>query len=266
MPVFTDQLNRSVSLPAPPRRIISLVPSQTELLYSLGLEAEVVGITKFCVHPGSWFRSKRRVGGTKTVDPDIVESLGPDLIIANKEENVQEQVEALAARYPVWLSDVNTLQDALNMIRAVGDLTDRQQAASRIVAAIAKDFEGFTGLLHPLRTAYLIWREPYMTVGHDTFIHDMLNRCGLLNVFGDQARYPAVTIRQLQEARCQLLLLSSEPYPFRDRHIAELQEHLPDTRIMLVAGEPFSWYGSRLLQAPAYFQSLLQQIQVGQIQ
>lgn len=263
MPLFTDQLNRSVSLPAAPRRIISLVPSQTELLYKLGLEAEVVGITKFCMHPESWFRSKRRVGGTKTVHPEIIGSLAPDLIIANKEENVREQVEALAERYPVWLSDVNTLAEALDMIRAVGCLTDRQQAAALIAEAITEGFDGLAGLPHPLRTAYLIWREPYMTVGHDTFIHDMLTRCGLFNVFGDQTRYPAITIGQLQEARCQLLFLSSEPYPFRDQHIAELQSYLPDTRIMLVDGEPFSWYGSRLLQAPKYFQSLLQQIQVG---
>ncbi|WP_276484611.1 helical backbone metal receptor [Paraflavitalea pollutisoli] len=266
MPTYTDQLQRSISLPSSPQRIISLVPSQTELLFSLGLETEVVGITKFCVHPDSWFRHKRRVGGTKTVKPELVAALQPDLIIANKEENVREQVEALAHQYPVWISDVNTLADSQAMIRALGMITDRATLAVDLALQIETGFASLIPLSKPLRTAYLIWRDPYMTVGHDTFVHDMLTHCGLLNVFGNQARYPATSVEALQAADCQLLLLSSEPYPFKEQHIAELQAYLPHTRILLVDGEYFSWYGSRLLGAPAYFQSLLQQVQVGQIQ
>lgn len=266
MPLYTDQLGRSISLPLPPQRIISLVPSQTELLYSLGLETEVVGITKFCVHPDNWFRHKRRVGGTKTVNPELVAALQPDLIIANKEENVQQQVEWLASQYPVWISDINTLHDSLDMIRGIGAITARASLADAIATQISDRFTTLPAFAQPLRTAYLIWRDPYMTVGHDTFIQDMLSRCGLHNVFSDQARYPVVTVEQLQAAECQLLLLSSEPYPFQQKHIDELQVHLPHTRILLADGEYFSWYGSRLLQAPAYFQSLLQQAQVGHIQ
>lgn len=262
MPSFTDQLNRTVILPRAPQRIVSLVPSQTELLAYLGLDHEVVGITKFCVHPEAWFRTKKRIGGTKNVHIDRVHALQPDLILANKEENVREQVEELARHYPVWVSDVNTLADALHMIRAVGELTHTTARAGSIVQEIEASFTQLAGLSKPLKVAYLIWRDPYMTIGHDTFIHDQLVRCGLDNVFGHLARYPAVTIEQLQASGCEVLLLSSEPYPFQQKHIDELQPCLPHTRILLADGELFSWYGSRLLKAPGYFHALLNNLQI----
>jgi ABC-type Fe3+-hydroxamate transport system substrate-binding protein len=262
MALFTDQLHRTIDLSRIPQRIVSLVPSQTELLYSLGLDGEVAGITKFCVHPESWFRSKPRIGGTKNVHIDNVHSLQPDLIIANKEENVKEQVEALAAHYPVWISDVNNLEDACAMIKSVGDMTGTAQKATALITAIQAGFQQLNPLTPALRTAYLIWKNPYMTIGNDTFIHYMLSRCGLQNVFSDRTRYPAITVAELQAVHCEVLLLSSEPYPFKQQHIDELQEELPHTKIMLADGEMFSWYGSRLLHAPEYFDSLMKHIQV----
>jgi ABC-type Fe3+-hydroxamate transport system substrate-binding protein len=208
MPSFTDQLNRTITLPGIPQRIVSLVPSQTELLYDLGLETEVAGITKFCVHPPSWFRSKKRIGGTKNVNIDSIHLLQPDLIIANKEENVKEQVEALAAQYPVWISDVNTLEDACNMIHDLGAITGKASKATEIIQAVRHGFEQLQPLSPTLNTAYLIWKNPYMTIGNDTFIHHLLSRCGLQNVFGESTRYPAITIEELQAANCQVLLLS----------------------------------------------------------
>lgn len=260
---FTDQLGRTVQLDRTPQRIVSLVPSQTELLYHLGLEAEVAGITKFCVHPSTWFRTKPRVGGTKNVRLASVEELRPDLVIANKEENVKEQVEAIADNYPVWVSDVNTLEDAYAMMLQLGAITGTAAKAADLVATIQANFKQAASLplsSQPLRTAYLIWRDPYMTVGGDTFIHHMLQRCALHNVFENSRRYPAISLHQLQTADCELLLLSSEPYPFKQQHIDALQQHLPHTKILLVDGELFSWYGSRLLHAPAYFNQLQQQI------
>ncbi len=123
-----------------PQRIVSLVPSQTELLYSLGLDDRVVGITKFCVHPEEWFRTKTRVGGTKTVHIDKVLSLAPNLVIANKEENVKEQVEAIAEKVPVWVSDINNLSDAYHMIAEIGRLTDTEEKASSLAADINRRF------------------------------------------------------------------------------------------------------------------------------
>jgi ABC-type Fe3+-hydroxamate transport system substrate-binding protein len=259
MPIFTDQTGREVSIPSHPQRIISLVPSQTELLYDLGLEEQVVGITKFCVHPEKWFRSKARIGGTKNIKPDLIHQLQPDLIIANKEENVKEQVEALAANYPVWVSDIHDLETALDMIRRVGALTARVEQGNLLAGNIAEQFRKLNLQLpyhENMPVAYLIWRDPWMTIGQDTFIHDMLTRCGLTNVFGHTKRYPEITIDQLKASACKWLLLSSEPYPFKQQHIEELQQHLPGTKIVLVDGELFSWYGSRLQYAPSYFLSL----------
>lgn len=256
MPSFTDQTGCTIQLHSTPSRIVSLVPSQTELLYYLGLEQTVVGITKFCVHPETWFRSKTRVGGTKQLSIDTIHRLQPDLIIANKEENVKEQVETLAKDYPVWVSDVNNLDDAYSMIASIGDMVQKTEAAQDLINQIRAEF----ATLHPpkVRAAYLIWRKPYMTIGHDTFIHDMMTRCGFENIFSQQTRYPTVTLQDLQH--CEVLLLSSEPYPFKQQHADELQACLPGVKIVLVDGEMFSWYGSRLLQAPAYFKELQEKI------
>lgn len=262
MPAFTDQLNRTITVPDAPQRIVSLVPSQTELLAHLGLDNEVVGITKFCVHPKAWFRTKKRIGGTKNVHIDWVHDLQPDLILTNKEENVQDQVEELARHYPVWVSDVNTLEDALTMIRSVGELTHTTSKATATAQAIEAAFASFTGSSSPIKTAYLIWKDPYMTIGHDTFIHHLLQRCGLVNVFKHKTRYPTINVEELQATNCELLLLSSEPYPFKQQHIDELQQYLPHTRILLADGEMFSWYGSRLLEASGYFKQLLNNIQI----
>lgn len=245
-----------------PKRIISLVPSQTELLYDLGLDEETIGITKFCIHPAEWFRNKTRVGGTKTVNKAIIDLLRPDLIIANKEENVKEQVDELAAEYPVWVTDVNNLNDAQQMIRDIGELTNKRENALSITESINLNFlelseQKTTNRKQETKTAYLIWKSPYIAAAGDTFIHDMLNRCGFSNIFAHRRRYPEIKVSELQAANCQLLLLSSEPYPFKQEHLDELAQALPGTRILLVDGEPFSWYGSRLLHSPAYFRELI---------
>jgi ABC-type Fe3+-hydroxamate transport system substrate-binding protein len=265
MSLFTDQLGRTLELTHTPAKIISLVPSQTELLYDLGLDEEIAGITKFCVHPQHWFRNKKRVGGTKNVNMKIIGDIQPDLIIANKEENDREQIEELAEHYPVWISDISTLAEALQMIMSVGLMTNKYDEAKKIVGDIENKFGALsmdlnqTGTQNLLSAAYLIWRKPYMAAGGDTFIHEMMKYCGFKNIFDRHARYPEINVTQLDS--CRLLLLSSEPYPFEKKHIHELQHHLPGTKIILVDGEMFSWYGSRLLHAPDYFHELLQEIQ-----
>jgi len=256
--VFIDQLHRSVEIAFPPKQIISLVPSQTELLFDLGLDKDVIGITKFCVHPEKWFREKKRVGGTKTVDIDVVRSLAPDLIIANKEENDHLQIEMLSGKFPVWISDVRTLKDAIAMISTVGDMTGRSSQAEKIAEQINSEF---SNLQKPYeRTcAYLIWNDPMMTVNNDTFINDMLKRCGCKNVFGDNvnSRYPEITTEDLISASPEILLLASEPFPFSQKHIDHFQMILPRTTIRLADGEMFSWYGSRLKYAAQYFRSFV---------
>lgn len=265
MAVFYDHTGKRIELPVVPKRIVSLVPSQTELLHYLGLEKEVVGITKFCIHPREWFRSKARVGGTKQLNIEKIKSLQPDLILANKEENVKEQIEALVGTCPVWVSDVNNLNDALEMIKTMGKMTGKAADANKLALRINEKFTRLKTEKPKSRICYLIWRNPYMTVGGDTFIHNMLERCGFENIFSDKKRYPEITASELLTADCQLLFLSSEPYPFRQKHVEEWQrfyEHagLPVPVIRLVDGEMFSWYGSRLLYTPSYAEALHRQI------
>lgn len=253
--IYTDQMGREIKLPAPPRRIISLVPSQTELLAWLGLHEEVVGITRFCIHPTDWFRQKTRIGGTKQIRRAAIDALRPDLIIGNKEENEKTQIDDLAATYPVWMSDVSNLPDALEMIQQLGQVCNRADAAKALATRINQAFEGL-GHPRPLRTAYLIWREPFMVAASGTFIHDMLQRAGFSNVFAHYDRYPVLSEAQLAQSGAELILLSSEPYPFKASHLAEIQAICPDAVIQLADGEAFSWYGSRLLHSPSYFYEL----------
>jgi ABC-type Fe3+-hydroxamate transport system substrate-binding protein len=251
---FSDQMGYEIQVPYPPIRIISLVPSQTELLFDLGLQHEVVGITRFCVHPPGWLGEKTIIGGTKNFNFDQIDRLQPDLIIGNKEENYREGIERLKPNYPVWMSDISTLQQALSMITDVGELTAKSDKAKEITESILLAFSSLKK-----KTAqsalYLIWRKPWMAAGKDTFIDNMLTTIGLTNVV-TTSRYPQLTTTEIQSLRPDLIFLSTEPYPFKEHHIRELNE-VSNARTCLVDGEMFSWYGSRLQKASEYFNQFL---------
>lgn len=256
---FTDMLGRTVAINYPPQRIVSVVPSQTELLFDLGLDREVVGITKFCVHPGEWFRTKTRVGGTKQLNIDKIKELQPDLVIVNKEENTKEQIEALTNEFPVWISDIKNIADALQMIQAVGLLVGREQKANSLVDDIVAGFTMLPQSAAEKRVAYLIWYNPWMSVGGDTFISSMINAIGWKNVLAGKERYPEITLEELEAYNPELVLLSSEPFPFKEKHIVEVKARLPNAEVKLVDGEMFSWYGSRMLKAIGYFSEFVRQ-------
>jgi len=253
---FTDQMGREISINFPPKQIISLVPSQTELLFDLGLDQEIIGLTKFCIHPIEKFAERTKVGGTKKLNIDLIKDLQPDLIIGNKEENTQSDIEELAAYFPVWMSDIFTLDDAMKTIAQIGDLVDRQPEAGYLNHLISAGFNDLKTLALQnhidKKVAYLIWRKPYMAAGKNTFIDDVLLINGMTNVI-TQERYPSVTLAELKTLNCELILLSSEPYPFGEKHIEEIREAIPNAKILLVDGEMFSWYGSRLVKAVQYF-------------
>ncbi|MDB5137116.1 MAG: transporter substrate-binding protein [Mucilaginibacter sp.] len=256
MPVYQDQMNRLVEVSSTPKRIISIVPSQTELLFDLGLDNELIGITKFCIHPADKIKLKVKIGGTKALNIKLINELKPDLIIGNKEENERGQVEELMQSFPVWMSDIADLEGAIDMIKRVGVLVGKSAKAEILSEAINSRFDKLNVRLPDLRVAYLIWRKPYIVAGKGTFIDTLLQKCGLINAF-DIERYPEITIEQLLNIKPEIILLSSEPYPFKEKHIAEFKALLPGSIIKLVDGELFSWYGSRLLYAPAYFRELV---------
>lgn len=253
-------MNRTIRLGAIPRRIVSLVPSQTELLFDLGLGERVVGITKFCIHPEEWFRSKRRVGGTKNVDVEKVKALRPDLIIGNKEENSKEDIEALEKIAPVWMSDIFTLEDSIEMIDLLGDVLCVKDESNKLVGLIGAEFQKFQSFVQKqmsektLNVAYFIWKNPDMLAGKNTFIDDMLRKCGLNN-YSDEERYPIFKVDSNKSL--DYIFLSSEPFPFKEKEVLEFQEKYPESKVMIVDGECFSWYGSRLKLAPNYFKQLL---------
>ena len=248
-----DHLDREVSYTFPPQRIISLCPAITETLFALGLGEEVVGRTQYCIFPADKVAAVSKVGGTKQMQLEKIQALQPDLIICEKEENTKEIVEQLATHFPVYVAQVESVADAHRMIRDIGALVDRLEAANKLSAKIAQAFSALPQ--HAGRAAYMMWRKPYMVVGAPTYIDSVLATLGFTNPFVDfEGRYPAVTVEDLQQAQLDYLFLSSEPFPFSDKHVQELAVHLPHTRIMLVDGEMF-WYGARMQQAAPYFQS-----------
>lgn len=251
-----DQIGEKITLMGFPNRIVSLVPSQTELLYDLGLHQEVVGITKFCIHPAAWHLQKTKVGGTKNINLQKVKALRPDLIIANKEENTKEDILALREVCPVYTSDIQSLDDAYRMMTDTATLTNRRSQADNLIQTIRSQFSGIKPTLNHLRVAYLIWKNPYMAAGHSTFIHHILELTGMKNVFEHLPRYPQFSIEALQLLSPDVILLSSEPFPFSDKHISDFRLCFPDTQIALVDGEMFSWYGSRLQFTSQYLAHL----------
>lgn len=248
-----DQMGHQIQLNAYPRRIISLVPSITELLFDLGLTDEVVGITDYCLYSEDQADEKTRVGGPKNFDIARIHELNPDLVIGSKEENDSARIHELQQRYPVWLCDVSTMADALEMIDSLGRLVNCQSNADHLRADLADCFRKLPDF-PPIRAAYLIWKDPYMAAGGDTFINSCLEMIGLVNIMAAKRRYPVISITDLTPA--DVILLSSEPYPFAPADVEFFQTRFSKQQICLVDGTMFSWYGSRLRRAPAYWVDL----------
>lgn len=257
--ILKDQLNRSIDYTKKPLRIVSLVPSITELLSYLGLDQELVGITKFCVKPDHVYRTKKRIGGTKQVHFAQIDALEPDLIIANKEENTEEIVQVLSKKYKVYVSDIVGYEDALNMIQDIGILCHVQDKSSLLVQEIRKSFTELEALIEKttFKAAYLVWNDPIMVAGNGTYINSIFELLNISNAFKNQSRYPIVNLEAIQNADADVLMLPSEPFPFKEKHKAQFQELLPDKKIILVKGEIFSWYGSYMLRIKSSYLEIL---------
>ncbi|AWH74771.1 cobalamin-binding protein [Dokdonia sp. Dokd-P16] len=263
---ITDQIGTRLEFDHTPKRIVSLVPSQTELLVHLGLEEHIVGVTKFCVHPSYLRSDKEVVGGTKQVDIAKITALEPDIILCNKEENTKEIVESLQALAPVHTSDIITVQESLDLILQYGLIFNKETQAQQLVTAITEERNQF---LKELKTSsqgsvgYFIWKEPMMVAGADTFINTLLEEAGFKNAFTSlEGRYPEVQAAQL--VNLDYIFLSSEPFPFKEEHIALFKKNTT-ARVVLVDGEYFSWYGSRLLAAYSYFKNLRAQLELQEL-
>ncbi|AUP80992.1 helical backbone metal receptor [Flavivirga eckloniae] len=255
-----DQLDRIIHLKETPQRIISLVPSQTELLCDLGLEDFLVGVTKFCVHPHHIRKDVAVIGGTKQIHLDKIKALQPDIILCNKEENTKAIVESCESICNVHVSDIFTINDSLELISQYGDIFNKAKEALIIVNSIQrelKDFKTFIKNKPVLKTVYFIWKDPWMAAANNTFINYLLELNKFENTFKNESRYPVVELgKSTVNEDVDTVLLSSEPYPFKEKHIKDIQEFYPNATILLADGEMFSWYGSRLIKAFKYFKNL----------
>lgn len=261
---YKDHLNRTIALERQPRHIISLVPSITELLHDLGLEKRMAGITKFCVHPYHYQSTKNIVGGTKKVDIDLIKSLNPDLIICSKEENTPKIVKALEQFTQVFVTDINSFQEALNFIIEIGEIVGKRIESQLMVEKINLKYHDFVKSIEntqPVTSAYFIWKNPWMVAGSPTFINDMLKINRMQNIFADKGRYPEISIKHLKlQGNPEILLFSSEPYHFKEDDAYEVLMENENILSVFVDGQYFSWYGSRLLKAFDYFKTIQEKI------
>lgn len=257
MKTCIDHLGRSLTFNFPPQRIISFAPAITDTLYSLGLTQQIVGRTRFCVHPKGQVEQAINIGGTKDMKLERIHSLDPDLIIMEKEENTLEMVQQLEKQFPVYVFEIQNVSDAFKMVADLGELTSRQQQAAHLHEKITTAFKEIPTLDGTKRVAYIIWKNPYMVVGKNTYIQSLLKTLGFTNPFIEfEGRYPTVTETDIIHANLDYVFLATEPYPFRQKHIAEFKEITPKSEPVIVDGEMF-WYGVKMLDAANYFNNKL---------
>lgn len=253
MPII-DQKNWSINEHRSYRRIISLVPSLTEYLWYLGLEEEVIGISKFCIKPQHWFKAKQRVGGTKSLNMAKIKSLNPDLILANKEENEKGQIEELAKSHTIYLSDIESLEESYDALRQIGQLVNREEKANLLIADIKLGMKALNQRMQGYSCLYFIWQKPYMVAGEQTFIDHILSQHGFKNLGRTiSGRYPEVRDENRSDLDPDFIFLSSEPFPFAEKHLENFRKMFPQAKVLLVDGEAYSWYGSRMKESIPYF-------------
>jgi ABC-type Fe3+-hydroxamate transport system substrate-binding protein len=259
MATLIDATGVALSTDQPRRRIVSLIPSTTEALCALGLADALVGVTAYCREPAAVTRTKTRIGGEKDPDLEKIRALAPDLVIANIEENLPAHVETLREwGLPVWVTYPRTVDAALAMLRDLGEVTGARAAATTMLAELQPLVLRTRATMATRRSVpvfYAIWRNPYMTIGPDTYAHDVLALCGAANVFGDAAeRYPAVTLDAVAARAPHVILLPDEPFRFRASHARDFDAYpdipaVRERRVRLVDGKPFTWHGPRLADA-----------------
>jgi ABC-type Fe3+-hydroxamate transport system substrate-binding protein len=264
--IYKDSLNREIILKETPQRIISVVPSLTELLHDMGLERQIIGITNYCVHPVHYKATKTIIGGTKKVKLKLIEKLKPDFILCSKEENTPEMVAKLEKIAPVYVSDVNSFDEALQLIDKLGTILDRRTQAQHILDRINfryKEFQSKFRGVFKRKVAYFIWADPWMVAGGNTFINDMIRISGFENAYASKERYPEINIKKMKVvAAPTLLIFSSEPYNFSDDEVFEVLRKNRKTITIYVDGQYFSWYGSRMIKAFDHFDEIHKKIAV----
>ena len=263
---LVDAAGTRHELAAADARIVCLVPSITELLFDLGLQSKLVGRTGFCIHPKELVRKVPKVGGTKTIDVARIKRLRPTHLIVNVDENPRGLVDEIARFVPhVVVTHPRAPRDNVSLYRLLGGIFSCEQEAEALCRRFehAYDEVATIGASWPRqKVLYLIWKAPWMTVSADTYISRMLAAVGWDTVApNSNARYPTVDLNPALLAQVDFVLLSSEPYSFRERHCVEVLDSLPErsrTRVALIDGAMTSWYGSRAIQGLTYLREFRQ--------
>ncbi len=250
---ITDHLNRTIELKSKPKRVVSLVPSITETLAGLGLEKNLIAVTRFCRYPPDVVEQLPKVGGPKNINLEKISALKPDLVIAVKEENDRSQILELSEQVPVVVFDVNTIEDSFDMLTRLGQIFDVEKVAKRWVTSITEKTTGFKTSISNHKALYLIWKKPWMAAGTDTFIGSMMQLAGFENII--EGRYPEINGKEFDKAH--IILLATEPYHFTETHRKQLATEFPDKKVVLVDGEMFTWYGTHMLKALDYFEQVI---------
>ena len=264
---LADAWGRLLTVRQRPERIVSLVPSLTEALFAFGLEQEVVGVTRFCVEPRRGVVGKTKVGGTKVLDVAKIRALKPDLVVASAEENSPGDVAQLIDYgCPVFVTLVTSVESAIELLRQLAAITGTTAAARPIIQGVKETLafvEGAGAGREPVRVFCPIWRNPYMTCGRGTYMHDVITVCGGRNVFGERLEsYPRLELAEMAALDPQVILLPNEPYRFTKRHKADFKAFAEVTavkngHIFLIDGKVITWYGPRIAQSLSEVKRLL---------
>lgn len=255
MMAVVDALGRTVPLSGSPRRVVSLVPSLTEYLFAIGAGERLVGVTDYCIEPAAAVANLPKVRGTKNPDRELIRTLQPDLVLASKEENRQRDVVAFeAAHIPVYVTDIQSVNDAVTQLAALAAILEATPAAVPLLDAIRAELAA--GTHQPTRrTLTFIWRDPWMAVGGATYADDLLRRCGAENVaLGMSGRYPRATLEEFMHLAPEVILLPDEPYRFTEADRAAFAPFatvpaVSANRIHLCDGMLLTWYGPRTVEA-----------------
>jgi ABC-type Fe3+-hydroxamate transport system substrate-binding protein len=252
-----DDLSRRVRFNFPPCHIVSLCPSITETIFVLGAGDLLSGRTRYCIHPAGKVASVPEIGGTKDPDIEAILKIAPDLVIAEKEENTRRVIEKLEKEIPVFVFSVESFAQALAMISGLGELTGKITRASGLIKRIEQAFAELPPA-EAKTAAYLIWEKPLMAAGKNTFIDAMMEKAGFRNIFRNKsARYPKISLTELSEEKPEVLILSTEPCAYTLEDVKRYRRLLPETEVILIEGDLFSWYGARMLKAAEYIKGVL---------
>jgi len=243
-----DARGKVLHFPEAPKKIISLVPSTTESLFAMGCEKELVGLTRYCIHPYEKCKAKTKIGGTKNIEMERILSLKPELAFANNEENTTEIFDELErAGINVFSSFPKTIDDALQDLSDIGNIMRKSEEAAGFIRNIRAKKVGSTDSRFTF--CYLIWYNPWMAVSGDCFISEMLKQVGGNNIFkSHKDRYFTTTPKEIAKRNPDRIFLSSEPFPFKQkhRHLLHEQSRMPMEKLSLIDGEMCSWHGTRM--------------------